>query len=150
MSWTWRMTALTACTWRPRAITTWCYWTACGWSPAAPRGLQFIGNATRYAAPGSTLRVQIERLHNRQVAITVLNQGVPIAPAHLPRLFDRFYRADPARAHGDRNHGLGLSIVAAIARLHDGQTFAASSAGVTRMGLTLASAVSEPQQPHSA
>ena len=101
-----------------------------------------LGNATRYATPGSTVLVQIEHLPNEQVAISVVNQGPTIAPEHLPRLFDSFYRADPARAHGDRNHGLGLSIVAAIARLHDGQTFAASSAGVTRMGLTLASAVS--------
>jgi two-component system heavy metal sensor histidine kinase CusS len=107
-----------------------------------------LGNATRYATPGSTVLVQIEHLPNDQVAITVVNQGPTIAPEHLPRLFDRFYRADPARAHGDRNHGLGLSIVAAIARLHDGQTFAASSAGVTRMGLTLASAVSDPPLQH--
>ena len=109
-----------------------------------------LGNATRYATPGSTLQVQIERLHNRQVAITVVNQGPTIAPEHLPRLFDRFYRADPARAHGDRNHGLGLSIVAAIARLHDGQAFASSSAGVTRIGLTLASAVNDERSTESA
>ena len=107
-----------------------------------------LGNATRYASPGSTLLVQIEHLLNSHISITVINQGPTIAPDHLPRLFDRFYRADPARAHGDRNHGLGLSIVAAIARLHDGQAFASSSAGVTRMGLTLASTMSEPQHPH--
>ncbi len=107
-----------------------------------------LGNATRYAAPGSNLLVQIECLTNEQVAITVVNQGPTIAPEHLPRLFDRFYRADPARAQGDRNHGLGLSIVAAIARLHDGQAFASSSAGVTRMGLTLASTVNDPSLQH--
>lgn len=108
-----------------------------------------LGNATRYATPGSAVRVQIERLPSVQISITVINSGPTIAPDHLPRLFDRFYRADPARAHGDRNHGLGLSIVAAIARLHGGQVFASSDDGVTRVGLTLASKVAEALHPRS-
>lgn len=47
------------------------------------------------------------------------NAGAAIEAEHLPKLFDRFYRADPSRTHADRNHGLGLAIVAAIARMHE-------------------------------
>jgi two-component system heavy metal sensor histidine kinase CusS len=109
-----------------------------------------LGNATRHATPGSTLLTQIERLANDKISISVINQGPNIAPDHLPRLFDRFYRADPARAQADRHHGLGLSIVAAIARMHDGQAFASSHAGVTRMGLMLGSGMADRQHRHSA
>lgn len=102
-----------------------------------------LGNATRYAAPGSTIAVQI--IHRPcarhdgagEVELAVLNQGPPIPAEHLPRLFDRFYRGDAARSQADRNHGLGLAIVAAIARLHAGHTFAESAHGQTRIGLRL-------------
>jgi two-component system heavy metal sensor histidine kinase CusS len=102
-----------------------------------------LGNATRYATPGSTIAVQISHhpcaRHEGagDVELAVLNQGPPIPAAHLPRLFDRFYRGDAARSQADRNHGLGLAIVAAIARLHGGHTFAESADGQTRIGLML-------------
>lgn len=94
-----------------------------------------LGNATRYAATGSAVLVHIDRQDNGEVRIAVHNEGPTIAPVHLPRLFDRFYRADAARTHAGRNHGLGLAIVAAIARMHGGQAFAESAAGITRIGL---------------
>ncbi|MBY0234503.1 MAG: two-component sensor histidine kinase, partial [Burkholderiaceae bacterium] len=97
-----------------------------------------LGNATRYAKPGSAVRIEIESDGPGHVLkIAVVNQGDGIAAAHLPRLFDRFYRADPARANADLNHGLGLSIVAAIARMHGGAPFADSKDGVTRIGISL-------------
>lgn len=54
-----------------------------------------------------------------------------------PALPRRFYRSDPSRSDADRNHGLGLSIVAAVARMHGGEPLAESSAGVTAIGPTL-------------
>lgn len=96
-----------------------------------------LGNATRYATPGSRVIVRIGRPEASTVEIVVENRGPGIAAGHLPRLFDRFYRVDPARADADRNHGLGLAIVAAIARMHGGRAFATSDAGVTRIGLVL-------------
>jgi two-component system heavy metal sensor histidine kinase CusS len=102
-----------------------------------------LGNATRYAQRGSTITVQIGArpcVHHGgggDVALAVLNQGPSIDPAHLPRLFDRFYRADAARSQAARNHGLGLAIVAAIARLHGGRCFAESEGGFTRIGMEL-------------
>lgn len=98
-----------------------------------------LGNATRYATPGSAVLVQIERTPSGTVRVAVLNQGFAISDEHLPRVFDRFYRADPARAHADMNHGLGLSIVAAIAQMHGGEPFANSADGVTRVGMELPS-----------
>ena len=73
-----------------------------------------------------------------QVRVLVQNQGMEIEPAHLPRLFDRFFRAEGSRSAGQTHHGLGLSIVAAIARMHSGRTFAQSDGGVTRLGFTVA------------
>ncbi|OWQ92238.1 hypothetical protein CDN99_07825 [Roseateles aquatilis] len=99
-----------------------------------------IGNATRYGTPGSTIRVCIDADGPGVVRLTVANQGPTIPPDHLPRLFDRFYRGDPARSRVTDNHGLGLSIVAAIARMHDGTPFARSDADRTRIGLTLTGA----------
>lgn len=96
-----------------------------------------LGNATRYADTGSAVLVHIDRQVNGEIRIAVHNEGPTIAPEHLPRLFDRFYRADTARTHADRNHGLGLAIVAAIARMHGGQVFVTSADGVTRIGMAL-------------
>jgi two-component system heavy metal sensor histidine kinase CusS len=98
----------------------------------------FLANATRFAEQGSIIDLNIESVPSDAVRLSVSNAGQTIPAEHLPRLFDRFYRADMAREHGDTNHGLGLSIVAAIARMHDGQTFARSSAGRTTVGITLA------------
>lgn len=96
-----------------------------------------LGNATRYAEKGTTITISISRTEVDTIAVSISNVGPTIDAAHLPRLFDRFYRVDPARAFGDRNHGLGLSIVAAIARMHGGSTFAESLDGLTRIGFTL-------------
>ncbi|BCX51058.1 MULTISPECIES: heavy metal sensor histidine kinase [Comamonas] len=96
-----------------------------------------LGNATRYATPGSCIEIQISTPQAGQVRLAVQNQGQAIAAEHLPRLFDRFYRSDAARSQADRNHGLGLSIVAAIARMHGGQAFAHSDRSVTSIGLSL-------------
>jgi two-component system heavy metal sensor histidine kinase CusS len=83
-----------------------------------------LGNATRFA---------------EQVEVVVQNEGQPIAPQQLPRLFDRFFRGDESRCcPNEVHHGLGLAIVAAIARMHAGRTLAESEGGVTRVGFTLA------------
>lgn len=52
--------------------------------------------------------------------ISVANQGTPIAPEHMPRLFDRFYRCDPGRAQPGDSGGLGLAIVRSIMQMHGG------------------------------
>jgi two-component system, OmpR family, heavy metal sensor histidine kinase CusS len=98
-----------------------------------------IGNATRFAERGSTVVVKIAPELPEQVQVVVQNTGVSIDAQSLPRLFDRFFRADASRCcDGQQHHGLGLAIVAAIARMHAGRTLAESQGGVTRVGFTLA------------
>jgi two-component system heavy metal sensor histidine kinase CusS len=110
--------------------------------PLVKRALSnLIGNATRFAAPGSTIVVAIAPESDGQFSVTVENAGEPIAADQLPRLFDRFFRGDASRCCEDaQHHGLGLAIVAAIARMHAGRTLAESAAGTTRVGFTLAPA----------
>ncbi len=114
-------------------------------TPLLQRALSnLIGNATRYAQRGSTVRVEITAEAAGEVLLKVVNRGATIEPDHLPRLFDRFYRGDPSRSDADRNHGLGLSIVAAIARMHGGRPLATSSGAISTIGMILKDAVTEP------
>lgn len=102
-----------------------------------------LSNAVRHALPNSVLRISIEVLELRpasEVSLRVENNGPDIATDHLPRLFDRFFRADSSRNATDVNHGLGLSIVAAIARMHGGRPVAQSRDGLTSIGFTIAAA----------
>jgi two-component system, OmpR family, heavy metal sensor histidine kinase CusS len=110
--------------------------------PLVKRALSnLVGNATRYARRGSTVVVAIAPEADGQFQVVVENAGDAIAPDHLPRLFDRFFRGDDCRSCPDeQHHGLGLAIVAAIARMHAGRTVAECQAGTTRVGFTLASA----------
>jgi signal transduction histidine kinase len=67
---------------------------------------------------------------NRQQAIvTVSDTGIGIAPEHLPRIFDRFYRVDTGRARSRGGIGLGLAICQAIVHAHHGTLTARSQPG---------------------
>ncbi|WP_409173005.1 heavy metal sensor histidine kinase [Variovorax sp. H27-G14] len=96
-----------------------------------------LGNAIRFATPASAIRIEVAVDGPGEVSVAVVNQGEPIDPAALPRLFERFYRAAQARDGSTRHHGLGLSIVEAIARMHGGRVFASSQGGETRIGFTV-------------
>jgi two-component system heavy metal sensor histidine kinase CusS len=105
-----------------------------------------LQNAIEHSRSGAQNRVIIERQPAR-VRIGVANPGDPIGPAHLPRLFDRFYRVDGARYNGQRQgHGLGLAIVKAVATMHGGEVFAFCEGGITTIGFSVLStpAVAEP------
>ncbi|HAU97047.1 MAG TPA: two-component sensor histidine kinase, partial [Serratia marcescens] len=79
-----------------------------------------VANAVRYADENSLIVLRAERRADAWW-VQVINQGPPIAPAQLEKLFDRFYRADSARSAGSHASGLGLSIVRAIMTLHGGE-----------------------------
>lgn len=96
-----------------------------------------LGNATRYAARGSVIRIEIGQADSGHTRLAVTDRGTPIPPEHLPRLFDRFHRVEAARPHADAHHGLGLAIVAAIARMHGGRAYAESDREHTTIGLLL-------------
>ena len=89
-----------------------------------------IGNALKYGRPGTPVRVQAERATDAMLRITVSDQGDGIAPEHLPRLTERFYRVDSARSRAVGGTGLGLAIVRHIVERHRGQLDIASELGV--------------------
>lgn len=83
-----------------------------------------LDNAGKYAAPGSTIRVTLAPEGSKRIRLSVNNQGALISHEELERIFERFYRADPARTTG--GFGLGLSIAQEIARAHRGRLWAES------------------------
>lgn len=96
-----------------------------------------LENSARHSPPQSTVTVRLSE-QNNQAFVAVSNPGEPIAAGHLHRLFERFYRVDSSRTKSDTHHGLGLSIVRAVAIMHQGDVFARSEGGVNTFGLTLA------------
>lgn len=76
-------------------------------------------NALRHTPPGTAIELRITTTSSA-VRVEVADQGPGISPADLPRVFDRFYRADAARARASGGSGLGLAIAAAIVRAHQG------------------------------
>jgi two-component system heavy metal sensor histidine kinase CusS len=83
-----------------------------------------ISNALRHARPGSQVDLRAWRDATPEgkgaVVLAVINEGAPVAPELLARLFDRFYRADESRHRDAGGSGLGLAIVRAIMVLHGG------------------------------
>jgi two-component system, OmpR family, heavy metal sensor histidine kinase CusS len=95
-----------------------------------------LSNASRYAAPGSTIAVVIDTQPDG-VWVKVANRGEPVPVDVLPNLFKRFFRAERSRTDSSEHHGLGLAIVAAIARMHGGQTRATSRSGITEISFSM-------------
>jgi two-component system heavy metal sensor histidine kinase CusS len=88
-----------------------------------------VSNAVRHTAPGGTIAVRIETPDANCIDLCVDNSGIEIAPEHLPRLFDRFYRVDLSRQRQSDGAGLGLAITRSILRAHGGDAFATSGNG---------------------
>ena len=90
-----------------------------------------LSNALRHTPPRGCVEVVIESRPSA-ISLRVENSGSTIAPELLPRLFDRFFRADKSRAHPDtEGAGLGLAITQAIVQAHGGQAAVTSAAGRT-------------------
>jgi two-component system, OmpR family, sensor histidine kinase CiaH len=84
-----------------------------------------LDNAIKYANTEGSIRLQLGRQHHETV-LTVTNTGEGIAPEHLDRIFDRFYRTDPSRVRAGGGYGLGLAIAKAIVEQHHGEIKAKS------------------------
>jgi two-component system heavy metal sensor histidine kinase CusS len=87
-----------------------------------------VANALAHTPPGGTITLTAGR-DGDFVRVEVADDGPGIDPEHLPHLFDRFYRADPARASAGGRVGLGLAIVKSIAELHGGRVSLSSRPG---------------------
>ena len=82
--------------------------------------MNLLENALRFTNPGGQVSLSVRTGQNK-VQLMVRDTGIGIAPEHLPHLFERFYRADPARQQtSGSSTGLGLAIVEWIVRVHGG------------------------------
>ena len=78
-----------------------------------------MDNAVRYTPEGGSIRLSAGMADGRAF-FEVQDGGIGIAEEDVPRIFDRFFRADPARARASGGTGLGLSIARWIVERHDG------------------------------
>ncbi|HUP03179.1 MAG TPA: heavy metal sensor histidine kinase [Bryobacteraceae bacterium] len=102
-----------------------------------------VQNALSHTPPGGAIRLAARRSGER-LEIEIADTGTGISPGALPHVFDRFFRADPARARIAGGTGLGLAIVRQIVFLHRGDIQIASELGQgTTISITLPAA--EPQ-----
>jgi two-component system heavy metal sensor histidine kinase CusS len=99
-----------------------------------------LHNAIQHTQAKAEIVVDVSAEAELGVRIAVSNPGDAIPTEHLPRLFDRFYRVDSARAKSWESHGLGLSIVKAIAEMHNGSVFALSRDGFNVIGFCVMTA----------
>jgi signal transduction histidine kinase len=85
-----------------------------------------LDNAIKYTSSGGRVTVTVTREIDRAI-VTMEDTGVGISAEHLPRIWERLYRADPSRS--ERGLGLGLSLVKAFVEAHGGTVDAASQPG---------------------
>jgi signal transduction histidine kinase len=108
-----------------------------------------LDNAVRFTPPGGAVIVSAHR-HNGAVEISVSDTGVGIPAEHLPRLFERFYRADPSRSREDGGTGIGLAIARSVVEAHGGHIHADSELGrgsVFTFDLPVAAAAKNRREP---
>jgi two-component system heavy metal sensor histidine kinase CusS len=88
-----------------------------------------LSNAFQYTPRGGRIIISAKTEKDGAEAVTVEDTGCGIEPRHMPRLFDRFYRADPARSRHPGGTGLGLAIVKSIMDLNGGRVAVESEEG---------------------
>jgi signal transduction histidine kinase len=99
--------------------------------------INLVDNAVRATRDAGEVQVEVTTLGD-QVRLVVADTGVGMAPEVLPRIFDRFYRADAARDRAQGGTGLGLAITAALVEDHQGHIEVTSTEGVgSRFSVTL-------------
>jgi heavy metal sensor kinase len=90
--------------------------------------VNLVDNAIKYTPAGGEVTVSVSRDGGR-AEVRVADTGAGIAPEHLPRLFERFYRVDKARSRAQGGTGLGLAICRWIAQAHGGEISVESAVG---------------------
>ncbi len=88
-----------------------------------------MDNALKYGAPGTPVQVAVTPAPGGMVALSVRDEGEGIAPEHLPRLTERFYRVDSGRSRALGGTGLGLAIAKHIIERHRGHFRVESTPG---------------------
>jgi two-component system phosphate regulon sensor histidine kinase PhoR len=88
-----------------------------------------VSNAVRYTPAGGQIDITAQILSDGRVEFAVTDTGPGIAPEHLPRLSERFYRVDRSRSRESGGTGLGLAIAKHVAQRHDGELSMSSVLG---------------------
>ncbi|MFA5915039.1 MAG: heavy metal sensor histidine kinase [Burkholderiales bacterium] len=110
-----------------------------------------LSNAIRHTPRGGAVAVRVGPRPSGEIELSVENPGADIAPEHLPRLFDRFYRVDPSRHKApSEGAGLGLAITKSIVEAHKGSIRISSADGTTRFDIAFPAAGAERRAgPHT-
>lgn len=87
-----------------------------------------VSNAVKYSTEGGDIQIRVKCEKNKAVLI-VEDQGIGIAEADLPQIFERFYRTDLSRSRKTGGAGIGLAIVKAIVQAHHGMVTVTSKVG---------------------
>lgn len=90
--------------------------------------VNLLDNAVKYSEKGGVIKVAARKT-SEKIILSVSDEGTGIAPEHLDRLFERFYRVDKARSRSLGGTGLGLAIVKHIVNAHGGQVIVKSEPG---------------------
>lgn len=85
--------------------------------------INLLVNSVKYGKPNGTTIVAVDDYNSKKFLIRVIDNGEGIKPLHVPRLFERFYRADQSRSREQGGSGLGLSIVKHIVEAHNQTIF---------------------------
>ncbi len=109
-----------------------------------------IGNAMKYGRPGTPIVTRLWRDQTGMVRISVTDEGEGIAPEHLPRLTERFYRVDAGRSRALGGTGLGLAIVKHIIERHRGRLDITSIVGKGTTASILLPAATPMRSPKDA
>jgi heavy metal sensor kinase len=118
-----------------------------GDSQGIPRLLSILlENASKYTPPGGAVKLSAA-MEGERIALSVVDTGIGIAPEHLPRIFDRFYRATPAAENAPAGSGLGLSLAKWIAERHGTELCVTSNPG---RGSCFSFSLSKMTNTHSA
>jgi two-component system heavy metal sensor histidine kinase CusS len=88
-----------------------------------------LSNALKYTPAGGHITLRAAESETGVPMLSVVDSGHGIAPEHLPRLGDRFYRVDPSRSNSPQGAGLGLAIVKSVIALHGGHLVIESTPG---------------------
>ena len=102
--------------------------------------VNILSNAAKYGKIDGQITASVYKMEDQKILIEISDDGTGIAEEHLPRLFERFYRTDDARAREIGGTGLGLAICKHIVEAHGETIHVRSAVNVgTTIGFTLAS-----------
>ena len=90
-----------------------------------------VSNALKYGAGGKNIYLKAMPVSEKELKVTIANDGEPIPQKSLEQVFDRFYRAESSRSRETGGSGLGLAIAQGIVERHHGYIYVTSDAELT-------------------